>query len=46
MSLSNRVIQLVCLFTPAYERNGRYMPATEEHAAQNVPYPRSATGNE
>ena len=23
----------------AYERNGRYMPATEEHAAQNVPYP-------
>lgn len=23
----------------AYERNGRYVPATEEHAAQNVPYP-------
>lgn len=23
----------------AYERNGRYAPATEEHAAQNVPYP-------
>lgn len=23
----------------AYERNGRYMPATEEHAARNVPYP-------
>ena len=23
----------------AYERYGRYMPATEEHAAQNVPYP-------
>ena len=23
----------------AYERNGRYMPATEERAAQNVPYP-------
>lgn len=23
----------------AYERNGRYMPATKEHAAQNVPYP-------
>lgn len=23
----------------AYERKGRYMPATEEHAAQNVPYP-------
>ena len=23
----------------AYERNGRYMPVTEEHAAQNVPYP-------
>lgn len=23
----------------AYERNGRYVPATEERAAQNVPYP-------
>lgn len=23
----------------AYERNGRYVPATEEYAAQNVPYP-------
>ncbi|VTY04441.1 DUF6318 family protein [Rothia mucilaginosa] len=23
----------------AYERNGRYVPATEEHAAQNAPYP-------
>ena len=23
----------------AYERNGRYVPATEEHAAQNVAYP-------
>lgn len=23
----------------AYERNGRYAPATEERAAQNVPYP-------
>lgn len=23
----------------AYERSGRYVPATEEHAAQNVPYP-------
>ena len=23
----------------AYERNGRYVPATEEHSAQNVPYP-------
>lgn len=23
----------------AYERNGRYVPATEEHAALNVPYP-------
>ena len=23
----------------AYERNGRYVPATEEHAAQNVLYP-------
>ncbi|MCG5106460.1 DUF6318 family protein [Candidatus Saccharibacteria bacterium] len=23
----------------AYERNGRYVPATVEHAAQNVPYP-------
>ena len=23
----------------AYERYGRYAPATEEHAAQNVPYP-------
>lgn len=23
----------------AYERKGRYVPATEEHSAQNVPYP-------
>ena len=23
----------------AYERNGRYVPATEEHAAQNAPHP-------
>ena len=27
------------LIYTAYERNGRYVPATEEHAAQNVPYP-------
>lgn len=27
------------LIYTAYERNGRYIPATEEHAAQNVPYP-------
>lgn len=27
------------LIYTAYERSGRYIPATEEHAAQNVPYP-------
>jgi hypothetical protein len=27
------------LIYTAYERSGRYVPATEEHAAQNVPYP-------
>lgn len=27
------------LIYTAYERNGRYVPATEKHAAQNVPYP-------
>ena len=27
------------LLYTAYERNGRYVPATEERAAQNVPYP-------
>lgn len=27
------------LIYTAYERNGRYIPATEKHAAQNVPYP-------
>ena len=27
------------LIYTAYERSGRYVPATEKHAAQNVPYP-------
>lgn len=27
------------LIYTAYERNGRYVPATEKRAAQNVPYP-------
>ena len=27
------------LIYTAYERNGRYVPATEENVAQNVPYP-------
>ena len=37
--LLSKVIHLVCFVYTAYERNGRYVPATEERAAQNVPYP-------
>jgi len=39
VGLSNRVDSTGLLAYPAYERNGRYVPATEERAAQNVPYP-------
>lgn len=30
---------VVSLVYTAYERNGEFIPATEEHPAQNVPYP-------